>query len=165
MINFKTITINTTKKPDEIISLLSWKTYQVNNLLFAKTNSISANNNRPLIGKIYKENNQFKIARLRPFFQTFIPQVFLKGQIKETGGESTIILKFQPSLLTTIFLLFLAYGTFQIILLMLKANENHEIFWNGLLWILVFPVLAILLVFGESNKMTKVFFQVLEFKK
>jgi hypothetical protein len=143
--------------------MLTWKTNQVNNLWFAKTNTFSSDTNRPLIGKINKENKQFNITRLRPVIQTFLPQVFVKGQIMETKKETVLILKFQPSFLTTVFLMFLIWGTIQVITQMINSEMN-EIIWDGFTWILVFPVMTILLLFLEVKNTMKILHRELELK-
>jgi hypothetical protein len=161
MLNFKTITINTTKKKDEIISQLSWKTNEVNSLWFAKTNSFFSDTNHPLIGKIDAENRQFKITRLRPFVQSFLPQVFVKGEITDTNKESVLILKFQPGFFTTLFLLFLIWGMTVVIYQILNSDTN-VIIWDGLIWILVFPVMTILLLLKEVNNTVRIINRELE---
>lgn len=163
MINFWTINIGLLNHYDELFSMLTWKTNQVKNLYFAKTNTFSADTNRPFIGKINKENNQFKITRLRPVIQTFLPQVFVKGEIKSTKNESILTLKIQPSFLTTIFFLFLIWGIY-LVISQITSSETNEIIWDGLIWILLFPVLTILLLFLEVNITMRTLYKELSLK-
>ncbi len=163
MINLKKIIVKSIENQDEILSTLTWNTNQIKNLYFAKTNTFSADTNRPFIGKINKENNQFKITRLRPVIQTFLPQVFVKGEIKSTKKESILTLKIQPSFLTTIFFLFLIWGIY-LVISQITSSETNEIIWDGLIWILLFPVLTILLLFLEVNITMRTLYKELNLK-
>jgi hypothetical protein len=162
LISFKTITVNTNRQPDELLSLLTWKIHQVDNLLLAKTNSFTANTTRPLIGTVDNNKRQFNLTRLRPLLQIYMPQLLVKGQITRIEDTTTLILKYRLGLFTTAVFLFLIYGTGHIIWQVINSLNNQEVIWSGLVWLLVFPAIAVLLISWELTKTTDTILDILE---
>jgi hypothetical protein len=156
LISIKTTQLVTDKDADDLLSRLNWQTHPVGNALFTKTNAFSLDTNKPLIGRIDKENRQFNLTRIRPPFQNFLPQILISGQIVPKGTKTELRIKFRLGFFTTAFFLFLLYATGQVIWQTTVETNTSEDFLNGVIWLLLFPVGAALLTMYELNKLTEI---------
>ena len=163
MLTIKKSKIYSDKKPEELISRLNWKTYHVNKVLFAETNN--SDTNKPLTGKVDEKEKIFKITRLRSGFQKFIPQLTVNGEIKDNGENSVLRLKYQLGLYTTAAIfIFIATTTALYILQFITDLNELEITEEDFLWILIYPIIAIILTFWELNKTKEILYEILEIK-
>ena len=159
MIYFKTKSIETNQKTDELLSRLTWQIHPTKNLLFPKTSTHSADTDRPFIGKMDTDKQRFVITRLRPLFQNFLPQVFATGQFDKRSNKTILEIKYRVGIYTFGFFLFIfiAAATF-----IWRALTSPEIIVDTIIYILVFPLTAILLTFWEINKTTNELFTILK---
>jgi hypothetical protein len=160
MIYFKTKRIETNQKTDELLSRLTWQIHPTKKLLFPKTSTYSADTDRPFIGKLDLDKQRFVITRLRPLFQNFLPQVFATGQFDTRRNKKILEIKYGVGIYTFgVFLfIFIAAAIF-----IWKALTSPEMIVDTIIYILVFPLTAILLTFWEINKTTNELFTILEF--
>ena len=162
MINLKTLTVETEMGTEEVLSKLTWKTHQVNNLLFTQSNTLTANTNRPLIGRVDNIDNKFNLTRLRPFLQIlYIPKLIVKGQIEKSGNKTNLVLEYRPGFLTTVFLVFLVYTVLQLIWQIFSSQNLQEIItWDGIRTLIILPAVVVLLIIWEYKKTTRTIFEI-----
>lgn len=159
MIYFKTKRIETNQKTDELLSRLTWKMHPTKNVLFPKTSTHSADTDRPFIGKMDTDKQRFVITRLRPLFQNFLPQVFATGQFIKQSNETILVIKYRVGIFTFGFFLFIFFAAATFIW---ESLTSPEMIVDTLIYILVFPVTAILLTIWEINKTTNKLFTIFE---
>ncbi|NVO11987.1 MAG: hypothetical protein HXX16_18660 [Bacteroidales bacterium] len=162
MINFKTTTTEINQNTDELLSRLTWQIHSTNNLLFPKTNTFTADTTRPLIGKLEVDKNKFDITRLRPILQTFLPQIFASGQLKNHNGKTIVTIKYRLGLFSFAFFLFIFYATASSILKILTTSATAEMYVDVFMFIIIFPVTGIILAFWEINKTKDKIFNILD---
>jgi hypothetical protein len=155
LITIKKIRLDTDKGADNLLSRLKWQTHAVENLIFTKTSALSLDTNKPLIGRIDKENQQFNLTRIRQPFQNFLPQILISGKLISKGVRIELQLKFRLGILTTAFFLFILYVTGQVIWQTVNEMKNSEDLLNGAIWLLIFLVGVALLTMYEINKLTE----------
>ena len=161
MINFKTTTTEINQSTDELLSRLTWQIHPTKNLLFPKTNAFTVDTKRPLIGKLDADKNKFYITRLRPILQTFLPQVFASGQLKNHDDKTILTIKYRVGLFSFAILLFIFYATTLFIWEILTTTMTVEMYIDVIMFIIVFPVTGIILVFWEMNKTKDKIFDIL----
>ncbi len=155
MITIKKIRFDTDKDADELLSRLTWQTHAVDNLILAKTSAFSVDSNKPLIGRINKENNQFNLTRIRTLFHNFLPQILISGKLISKGIRTELQFKYRLGIFTTAFFLFILYVTGQVIWQTVNEMKDSEEILNGVIWLLIFPIGAALLTMYEINKLTE----------
>jgi hypothetical protein len=155
LITIKKTRLDTDKDADDLLSRLKWQIHAVENAIFTETSGFFLDTSKPLIGRIDKENQQFILTRIRPPFQNFLPQILISGKLISKGVRTELHLKFKLGIFTTAFFLFLLYVTGQVIWQTIDEIKNSEDFLNGVIWLLIFPVGAVLLTIYEINKLTE----------
>lgn len=163
MIPYKKISLDTDFGSDELLTRLNWQTDHTENLLFPKTNTLTSTSKRPLIGISDNKSQRFILTRLRPFFETYFPQYFIKGHIQKVKNGVVIRLKFTPGLFTTVILLFLMYTLGLILWNLVKTPEDKELL-KSFFWILVIALVTVLLSIRELNKITNLILTILKMK-
>jgi hypothetical protein len=164
LIPIRKIEIETNKLKDEIFSALNWHTHPVKNTWIAKTNWFTANSTRPLIGNINNENLSFTLTRLRPFIESFIPQVIVKGQLKNKDNNKTIILKFIPGLFTTAIYLFIIYMIGFFIWEAISSSAGKDFLIDGIIVFITILLITVLVTIWEINKTKDKILSIIELK-
>jgi hypothetical protein len=129
MISVRTITYETSSKPNEIISRIDWEVEKVDSLLNAQLNSMTVETNKKWTGVVNKDSNQFNIMEPGKFFGIKMFQIFLRGKVIESDSGIEVKIKFIPGLYLFLCLI--------------------------LLWLLVFPLLGTYLLIRKLNKLEK----------
>lgn len=155
MVPIKTIVIELNKQPEDVISRLKWKLHRVDTLLLAKTNTLTSESNKPLIGKYDKKSSRFSLTRLRPFNQTLFPQLIASGIISKRDNTTILTIKFKYGFITTIITSFLIYATTTGIYNMIINGTFYEVFYDFVFGIIIFPVIPVLLTILEYKKTLK----------
>jgi hypothetical protein len=154
MISVRTITYETSSKPNEIISRIGWEVEKVDSLLNAQLNSMTAETNKKWTGVVNKDSNQFNIMEPGKFFGIKMFQIFLRGKVIESDSGIEVKIKFIPGLYLFLCLIFLYSATALMIggFISLQTTESIGSF---LLWLLVFPLLGTYLLIRKLNKLEK----------
>lgn len=146
-----------------VLSKLTWKTHQVENINFIKSLTLTSQTNRPLIGKTIGNENAFKITRLRPLSEFWVPKLIVSGQIENSGTNNTIILKYRTGLLTTIFITIMVYSVLQFIWAVIFLQEYQELIsWSGLRTLIVLPSIVFFSMKWEFSKTSRTINQILD---
>lgn len=162
MIVFKSANIVTSSTKEDLISRLSWKLHPSKGPVF-RTNAIAHDTSKPLVGNL--ENEVFTIARIRPVYKSYLPVVTISGRFYQTGGNTMLTLRYRPSILTTVILIFFFYAAVELIWNQLNIGFDTESFLDLIIWILLFPVAAIVLLLREGDKTKDILLGILGIKE
>ena len=152
MITFKTVTLHSKKRSEELISLLNWNTYHVNDLFLCNASKLPQDNKKLFIGQTNSKNLTFKVERFRPFYGYFLPHVIAKGQFSNSDHRTKLRIRFTSNILTAAYFIFALAVTFKFFWQIATTQSNENVLIGLIIWILLFLGVPVLLIIWEANK-------------
>ena len=155
MITIRELDYDTSEKPEQLFSRLTWAVERVDGLFGQLINGVTVNTNRPWVG-VYDES-ELKFGLVEPsgyFLNRKIFQIVVRGKITDDGEKTIVNIKLRLGW-NTLFLFGLLYlGACFMIAFTAVLGELNDL-WGVLLWILIFPGLGTFLLRKKLDKVER----------
>lgn len=136
------------KTNNELTTRINWQIERCESILFPRANTFSARSNKPLVGRV---KDKIIVTRLRPFYESIFPQIFVKIQIEKSIKGNKITMHYHIGLWASILFLFFALSSSYIVYEILQSAHDTNLILDGIIWILLYPGIALLLAARERT--------------